>query len=278
MISILELLAGSDNPSLTLAEIVRHTGFSRATAHAIVGELVAHGWLLREPDSGRYVIGPGFVTLARSARQSDHLDRWAGVAAHQLSERFGIAYFVARRTALDTITVADHVVPAPLAGDDPSPWFRHGQRVRLRPPICREFIAFEPARVRAEWLGTAPLATRDRLREVLDVVADRGYSIERMTDDHVAMVEALSSLDTMSEHLRSRVGDLLTELSVIDYLPGELIGDVAVVTVGAPIRDAEGHAVAAIVACPNTTLTADGLRELAGATCSAAAAISAQLS
>lgn len=277
VISIVELLAGSDHPSLTLAEIVRHTGFSRATAHAIVGELVDHGWLLREPGSGRYAIGPGFVTLARTARQADHVDRWAAVAAHQLSERFGIAYFVARRVSPDMITVADHVVPAPLADDDTSPWFRHGQRVRLRPPICREFIAFEPEHIRSAWLARAPQATRARLRDVLDVVAQRGYSIERMTDDHVAMVEALSSLDTMSERLRSRVGDLLTELSIIDYLPHEIVGDVAVVTVGTPVRDADGHAVAAIVACPNTTLSAAELTELAEATRSAAAEIAGHL-
>ena len=98
-----------------------------------------------------------------------------------------------------------------------------------------------------------------------------------MTDDHVAMVEALSSLDTMSERLRSRVGDLLTELSIIDYLPHEIVGDVAVVTVGTPVRDADGHAVAAIVACPNTTLSAAELTELAEATRSAAAEIAGHL-
>ncbi|NED70556.1 IclR family transcriptional regulator, partial [Streptomyces sp. SID10244] len=80
---------------------------------------------------------------------------------------------------------------------------------------CREFLAWETAEVRAEWIAQAPETTRTRLRLVLDVVAERGYSIERMTDDHVAMVDALSSLDTMSDGLRAKVGDLLTELSVI---------------------------------------------------------------
>lgn len=278
VVSIVELLAGADQPSLTLAEIVRQTGLSRATAHAIVGELVEHGWLIRDPVAGTFGVGPGFVALARTAGSADLLNRWASSAAHQLSDRFGIACFVARRTSTDMITVAAHAVPAHLSdGSETSPWFRHGSRIRLRPPICREFIAWEPAEARSEWIAQAPEPTRTRLRMVLDVIAERGYSIERMTDDHVAMVEALSSLDTMSESLRARVGDLLTELSVIDYLPDELDGEIAAVTVGAPIVDATQRVVASIVACPNSTLSVGELDDLAAATRSAADGISAHL-
>ncbi|NDZ96058.1 helix-turn-helix domain-containing protein [Streptomyces sp. SID6673] len=278
VVSIIELLAEPDRQSMTLAEIVRQIGLSRATAHAIVGELVEHGWLFRDPASNTYGIGPGFVALARSADNADHLSRWAGTAARELSERLSIPCFVARRTAPDSITVSEHAVPDHLTDDgDASPWFRHGQRIRLRPPICREFLAWETAEVRAEWIAQAPETTRTRLRLVLDVVAERGYSIERMTDDHVAMVDALSSLDTMSDGLRAKVGDLLTELSVIDYLPDELTGDVAAVTIGAPIRDANRGVVASIVACPNTTMTATELIAVADATRSAADRISEQL-
>ncbi|MYR06822.1 helix-turn-helix domain-containing protein [Gordonia sp. SID5947] len=278
VISIMELLADPARQSLTLAQIVRQTGLSRATAHAIVGELLENGWLLRDPASNTYGIGPGFVALARSVDSADHLSRWAGTAARALSERLSIPCFVARRTAPDSITVAEHAVPDHLTdGGDTSPWFRHGQRIRLRPPICREFIAWESSESRADWIARAPEATRSRLRRVLDVIADRGYSIERMTDDHVAMVDALSSLDTMSDGLRAKVGDLLTELSVIDYLPEELTGDVAAVTVGAPIRDASRSVVASLVACPNTTMSASELMSVAESTRAAADAISDQL-
>ncbi|AZG45838.1 IclR family transcriptional regulator [Gordonia insulae] len=286
VISIVELLAGPDQPSLTLAEIVRQIGLSRATAHAIVGELVTRGWLVRDPTSGTYGLGPGFVTMARTAGDADHLGRWAGGAARELSDRTGFACFVARRTSPDAITVADHVVPDHLAdhsggrptdAGEASPWFRFGQRIRLRPPICREFIAWEPEDIRATWIAQAPEATRTRLRMVLDVIVERGYSIERMTDDHVAMVDALSSLDSMSDRLRAKVGDLLTELSVIDYLPDELDGEIAAVTIGAPIIDASRRVVASIVACPNTTLSVGELDDLAAATRSAADGISSHL-
>ncbi len=277
VIRIIELLASPQQPPLSLAEIVRRTGLSRATAHAIVGELIEHGWVLRDSRTGAFTVGPAFAALARATGSADNVARWASTCAHELSDRFDLAAFVAQRIAPDLITVTDHVVPARSRDREESPWFRHGRQVRLRPPICREFIAYESAESQAAWIAQAPDSIRSRLRQVLQTVAERGYSIERMTDDHVAMIEALGTLDSVSDRLRARVGDLLTELSAIDYLPAELDGEVAAVTVGAPIIDSSGLVVASIVVCPNTTLPAADLRTLAEAVHAAASSISARL-
>ncbi|MEO9326771.1 IclR family transcriptional regulator [Gordonia aurantiaca] len=282
VVHIVELLATTDQRSLTLAEIVRQTSLSRATAHAIVSELTDHGWLRRDPATGRYGLGPGFVALARRAGGTDQLQRWAAEATRDLCDRFGIPFFVARRASSDVLTLAAHAFPPHLAPEsDPHPWLRDGSRIRIRPPICREFVAFDPPEDREAWIARAAESTRTRLRMALDVVAERGYSIERMTDDHVAVIEALGSLDTVPETLRSRVGDLLTELSVVDYLPEELEAaaeaGVAVVTIGAPVFDEAGSVVASVVACPNATLPLAGFHELADATRASAEAITAQL-
>ncbi|MEE4023469.1 helix-turn-helix domain-containing protein [Gordonia sp. PKS22-38] len=278
MIRIIELLASPEQQALPLAEIVRRTGLSRATAHAIVGELIDHGWVLRDVKTGAYTVGPAFAALARAAGSADNVARWASACARELSERFDMAAFVAQRIGSELITVTDHIVPARVRDRDDSPWFRHGRQVRLRPPICREFIACESAETQAAWLAQAPDTIRPRLQTVLHTIAERGYSIERMTDDHVAMIEALGTLDSVPDRLRSRVDDLLTELSAIDYLPAELEGDVAAVTIGAPIFDSSGFVVASIVLCPNTTLSAVDLCTLAEETRAAASSISTQLS
>ncbi|MFC9978491.1 helix-turn-helix domain-containing protein [Gordonia sp. NPDC127522] len=285
VVRIVELLADAEQPSLTLAEIVRQTSMSRATAHAVVSELVDCGWLIRDPSAGTFGVGPAFVGLVRNADGADHLVRWAASAARDLCDRFAVPSFVARRTSADAVSLASHAFPPHLAPESAShPWLRNGSRIRLRPPICREFIAFDPDDARSTWIGQAAESTRTRLGMVLDVVAERGYSIERMTDDHVAMIEALSSLDAMSDTLRARVGDLLTELSVIDYLPEEIDAcaadgtGVPVVTIGAPVFDSARRVVAAIVVCPNTTLDVDEVRRLGEATRAAADGISSHLS
>ncbi|MGV9713888.1 helix-turn-helix domain-containing protein [Gordonia sp. NPDC003424] len=276
MISIIELLSRSgatnDHDAPNLAEIVRATGLSRATAHAIMSELVEHGWAIRDPAGGTFSIGPAFVTLARTTLDSDHLTRWVRPAIHDLAARIGWPVFVARRTTPDTITVTDH---AGLV--DGTAWFTIGQTLHLRPPICREFVADAPADERAAWIAAAPAAVRTRLDLVLTTIAERGYSIERRADEHLALLDALPSLSTASDQLRSRVGDILAELTRIDYLPDELAGDIDAVTVGAPVADRHGRVVASIVSCPMTTLPADDLRALGAATRAAADRVSSAL-
>ncbi|MDV7174170.1 helix-turn-helix domain-containing protein [Gordonia amicalis] len=284
VVAIVELLAEANQPALTLAEIVRRTSLSRATAHAIVSQLVEHGWLIRDQAAGTFAIGPAFAMLARNLGGADHLLRWATLTVRELCARFDVPCFVARRTAPDVVTLAAHAFPPHLTPDAGlHPWLRDGARIRLRPPISREFIAWDSAQAQAAWIARAPESSRTRLRLALDAVAERGYSIERMTADHGAIIDALGSLDTVSDSLRARVDDLLTELSVIDYLPDELDAfaaagaEVPVVTVGAPVFDAADHVTAAIVTCPNTALRADELRELAEATRDATRGISAHL-
>ncbi|MFW0796656.1 helix-turn-helix domain-containing protein [Gordonia sp. CPCC 205515] len=276
VISIIELLGRSSTTNRpdapNLAEIVRSTGLSRATAHAIMGELVDHGWAIRDPADGTFSIGPAFVTLARTTVDADHLTRWARPAIHDLAARIGAPVFVARRTTPDTVTITDRTGP-----DDDTAWFTIGQTLRLRPPICREFITGASAADRAAWIASAPASVRTRLDLVLTAVANRGYSVERMTDEHLTMLDALPALSSASDQLRSRVGDLLAELTRIDYLPDELTGDVAAVTVGAPVVNPGGQVVASIVACPNATMPADDLRALGTATRMAADAVSRAL-
>ena len=95
---------------------------------------------------------------------------------------------------------------------------------------------------------------------------------------HAGGVRGKKLLDAVRSGLG---GDLLTELSVVDYLPEELESAAAegipVVTIGAPVFGENRRVVAAMVACPNTTLPLPELRTLAEATRASAAAISAHL-
>ena len=73
------------------------------------------------------------------------------------------------------------------------------------------------------------------------------------------------------------MGDLLSELTTIDYLPEEMTGDITAVTVGAPIFDTNGDVIASIVMCPETTMGATEFTRVGDATRSAADQVSAYL-
>lgn len=275
MVQIVEALCRSETP-LSLADIVRRTGHSRATLHAVVTELCAQGWATRLPD-GSYTTGTGLVALAWSLSRTDPLTRLARPTLAALSAELGIGCFVARRVG-DEVVIIEHLpddrVPA---GAD---WPATGATLPLRPPVCREFIAWEPAPIRAEWIARAPATLRTRLGLALDAVRERGASIERMTDDHVAVMAALDSLERahVPDGVRSQVGELLGQLTAIDYLPHELDDTgprVSVVTVGAPILDISGSATGSVVACPNRQVSRAELDSIVDATRTAAARLSA---
>lgn len=258
----------------SLADIVRDTGLSRATTHAIVAELVDLGWLQRD-DSGTVTLGGGFLATATRALGSDRLTLAARPILARLADELGMPVFLARRIDEQAITVVEYGWPSSRRGapTEQTVDLPTGSRIALRPPICREFIAWEGDEVRRRWLDRAVAEDRPRLRDALDAVAARGFSVERVTDEHRAVIDALATMSSVPEPLRRRVGALVSELTAVDYLPDELSGEVGAVTVGAPVFEG-GRVSASIVACPNATMPADELARIGAATVAAAGQLS----
>ncbi|GED96837.1 putative transcriptional regulator, IclR family protein [Gordonia crocea] len=266
--AVVDAVTRDPERKITLADIVRDTGLSRATTHAIVAELVDLGWLRRD-DDGIITLGTGLLATATRVLGADRLTTAARPILSDLADAVRAPVFLARRIDDSRVTVVEYLWPQRSSAKTP-PDLPAGRRIALRPPICREFLAWEPPAVQEAWIELAPDADRARLRLVLPAVAERGYSIERVADEHRAVIDALTTMSSVPASLRHRVGALVSELSVIDYLPGELVGEVGAVTVGAPVFDGE-RVIASVVACPNTTMSADELAHIGAATVAAAA-------
>ncbi|MEU0543507.1 helix-turn-helix domain-containing protein [Nocardia sp. NPDC005978] len=271
VVQTVELLSRHAAEQLSLARIVRATGMSRATAHAVLTQLTAEGWTVRDED-GNYALGLGLMSVARRAEAAFPLRRTAADAMRALAADRGVPVFLAERER-DTIAVTE------VIGTPSVPWIRHARRIPFAPPVCREFIAWAPESERRAWLAAADPAHRDRLATVLDAIASRGYSVERLADDSAPMLEALSALrhSPVTDPLRHRLSAMITELITIDYLPDELGENNAVVSVAAPIFGPAGAVIASVVSCPDAHLPAAALRELAAATVTAAESITASL-
>ncbi|WP_227983045.1 helix-turn-helix domain-containing protein [Nocardia spumae] len=267
VVRVIELLARRPAEHFSLARIVRETALSRATAHAVLAQLTADGWTVRDPD-GNYGLGLGLLTVARRAETAFPLRRLATDALRALASDQGFPVFLAEREG-ESILITE------VVGDPSLPWIRTGRRLPLAPPVAREFTAWAPASERARWIADADPAHRQRLAQVLDAVRTRGYSVERLADESVPMLEALASLrhSPVTDPLRNRLGAMIADLITIDYLPTELGEDNAVVTVAAPIFTA-GTVTAAIVSCPDGHLSATALAGLGDATRSAADRVS----
>lgn len=266
VVRVIELLARRSAEHLSLARIVRETGLSRATAHAVLTQLTSDGWTTRDED-GNYSLGLGLLAVARRAETAFPLRRLAHEPMRAFVAAQGFPIFLAERDN-------GSIIITETAGTPSVPWIRQGRRLPLAPPVAREFIAWASEGERAEWIANADPAHRDRLGAVLAAVRTRGYSVERLSDESTPVLEALAALrhSPVTDPLRNRLGSMITDLITIDYLPDELGADNAVVTVAAPIF-AGDRVVAALVACPDAHLSAERLTDLGAATTVTARAI-----
>ncbi|ALG83724.1 IclR family transcriptional regulator [Gordonia phthalatica] len=254
VVQVMSLLVEHADTGLTLADIVRSTGIPRGTAHAVATQLCDLGWLTRRPDNS-FTLGLSFLATSRRAARIDIVATAAAPALQALVDATGTPAFLAQRDG-DAVTVTDHAGPPSTVVSTPV------RRMALRPPLCREFVAWADASTRDTWLAGAPDDQRPRLTAALDAIRERGYSIERITDDHRAIIDALNGLAGAPSGLRARMADLVSELSAIDYLPDELVGEVGAVSIGAPIFDGDGAVVAALVSRPDRTMPAAELSTL----------------
>ncbi|MEU6561925.1 helix-turn-helix domain-containing protein [Nocardia nova] len=267
VVRVVELLSRHPDTHRSLATIVRETGLSRATAHAVLTQLTVDGWTVRDTD-GNYGLGLGLLAVARRAEAAFPLRRLALAPMREFAAAQSFPIFLAERDG-------ESIIVTETAGTPTVPWIRQGRRLPLAPPVAREFIAWAPAAERDRWLDHADPAHRDRLPSVLAAVRDRGYSVERLADESAPVLEALAALrhSPVTDPLRNRLATMITDLITIDYLPDELGEENAVVTVAAPIFAGE-EVVASVVACPDTRLSARRLTDLGTAVTATARRIS----
>ncbi|MBF6330214.1 helix-turn-helix domain-containing protein [Nocardia transvalensis] len=259
MVQVIELLSRRPADHLSLARIVRDTGMSRATAHAVLTQLTADGWTVRDVD-GNYGLGLGLLTVARRAEAAFPLRRLALEPMRELAENAAVPVFLAERDN-------GSIVISEVMGSPSVPWIRAGRRLPIAPPVAREFVAWAPESERRAWVDSADPAHRDRLVAVLEAVRSRGYSVERLADDSAPMLQALAALrnSPVTDPLRNRLNAMIADLITIDYLPDELGAENAVVTVAAPVFTDDHTVAATVVACPDMLLTAPALAQLGSA-------------
>jgi DNA-binding IclR family transcriptional regulator len=98
--AVLALFAG-DKTEWTTTEIGAECGLPVPTAHRIVVALATHGFLVRDPSSKRFRLGPSAISLGRAALSANDLP----TVAAQLLPRLTVE---TQETSLLTVPIADH--------------------------------------------------------------------------------------------------------------------------------------------------------------------------
>jgi DNA-binding IclR family transcriptional regulator len=257
---VLNFLAAHPTEGFTLSDIAARLGINPGSAHALLAVLSDAGYLERDPRLRTFRLGPAVVALGAAALDAHPVIDVARDAARELAHETGLEVAV-------TAPAGDHIVFLAKAGEPSARGVpvHIGQRVPLIPPIGSVFVAWGGADA---WLAQAH--NPDRLREVLEIVRRRGYSIALEADARQQLGHALNDLaaNPSDDRLSSRVGKLVSDLSERRYQLHQLKADrhYAVSMIAAPIFGSAGQVALAITlqgfadGLPGTEIAALGER------------------
>jgi DNA-binding IclR family transcriptional regulator len=237
VVATMALLAERPHAALSLAELTRRLGVNKSTGHAILTSLAAAGWVLRDPTSKTYRLGPAMVALGREAGASFPALDFARPALVELSGRFAVTC-AALGVGDDAVTVLDQVTDPRAAAHA----FRMGASFPLRPPLGAAVVAWASDIMRDDWLAHVPPDTRDHYAEALAATSARGYAVEIATPlDRVRELAGLVGDDPSTRAALDRLADALAaheEFLVVDLVPDR---EYAINVVNAPVFDHTGQ-------------------------------------
>lgn len=270
VLDVVETLVARPGERWSLTDLVRATRMTRATAHAVLGTLVARGWVHRNEADKTYTVGPYLAVLGRELAAARPAEQLAHDAAAKAAVETGHTCVVVH--LVDDAVVVTDVLPVPGQTSE----IAIGQKVPFEPPFGPAFVAWSADQVRESWLAGADRinpALADRLRAVLPALARRGYSLERFDSATAAAFDVLGRLqdDVFGDAVREVLGRVLAGLTQVDFLPAELrSGRHSVTWVAAPVFDADGRVALNLALQPRGTHSGADLKRL-GETVAAAA-------
>src|SRR5260370_23621050 len=86
---------GSGTPRLGVTEIAERVGLGKATVHGGVGTVEKHDRVAQDPDTGKYSLGPGVVSLGNAFLDGSELRARSLLWAESLAQRANEAVWVA---------------------------------------------------------------------------------------------------------------------------------------------------------------------------------------
>jgi DNA-binding IclR family transcriptional regulator len=275
---VLSLLSRHPDASFTLSEICQRLDLNVSTAHSLLNALTAAEFLVRQPTTKRYSLGPELVRIgAAAASRQVTLSEYARERMGRLAEASG------RQCVASTILGGDIVIIAKAGNAGPlGVTMDIGARMPLRPPFGTVFVAWAGAPSIRSWLEeTIPYSgpLMQQCLDALSAVRSQGYSVGMSISDELSeQIWRPSTVTWASTDRDSRLA--FEQLILNEYLVAELRADLEyeIGNISAPVFGADGRVVIAL-AIPyfNETLPGSLIAEHARLLVQAAALVTREL-
>jgi DNA-binding IclR family transcriptional regulator len=221
VIAVMEYLARDPLRPASLTDVGLGAGINRATCLAILSELVRAGWLVRDPTTKAYGLGPSVLHLGAAADDALQHVHLARQALDELHKRFGFGCGVAT-TRNGYVEVVAFVGDAGDAGR---------RRVPFGAPFGPAFVAWADDAAQEEWFrrSRSPLDDDDRAwyATVFASMRQRLYGVDRLSDAAIRLRRVLTEVaeDPAAEWIQPEIDDMLHKLGNRVQVVRELVPD-----------------------------------------------------
>jgi DNA-binding IclR family transcriptional regulator len=242
VVAVLDHLVAARGRRLGLSALARELGISKPTCLGIVTELVAAGYLVRDPRTLTYGLGPALIAAGRAAREGFAAADAARRHLTPVAERHG-AVCTASAVVGDEIMVLEVVDPAGAAP------VRAGERYPFAPPVGLMYVLWGPDEEFDRWLAKEPTLPvrmdQGHLRAVVEQCRASGYLVESLTPAGMRLHALMAGVAAyeLPPQVRALVGEMVSSLGERVYLGAELNPRRRhpVNLIAAPAYDADGR-------------------------------------
>lgn len=218
VVQLLDFLVERGRKRYGLSELARELDMAKPTCLGILTELTAAGYLVRDPHTHTYGLGPALIAAGRVAQDGFAISAIARGELAELSAKY-------RTTCTASAVVGDRISVLESTGPG---MVKVGASYPFAPPVGLMYVLWDTAEAFDAWLATpstVPLRQDEtRLRQVVAECRARGYLVESMTGAGRRLYSLLAGVADrdLPDELRELVGELVSSLGERVYLGADL--------------------------------------------------------
>lgn len=201
-----------------LSELARELDMAKPTCLGILTELTAGGYLVRDPHTRSYGLGPALIAAGRVAQDSFAVSALARIRLEELTRQY-------RTTCTASAVLGEQIMVLESTGPG---LVKVGAAYHFAPPVGLMYVLWDSDAAFDAWLATPPTVPLQqdeaRLRQVVAECRERGYLVESLTAAGRRLYSLLSGVAAreLPDELRELVAELVTSLGERVYLGTDL--------------------------------------------------------
>lgn len=182
-LAILDLLMANPHQAFGLTEMTRRLNLNKATCHAILTTMANYGFLVQDPKTKAYRLGPSIIAAGNAAFAQFPVLEYARPELEALQNELNMGFAVTGRSKMHQVLLAMYGRASGMIDS-----FQLGLRLPNTAPVAACFTAFSDAKYLEAWLTRAHDSRGgynekldQKLRVSLIAIRARGFEVTLKT-------------------------------------------------------------------------------------------------